>query len=59
MLTRKEKLLKKSANFRMSCKFSGFIKHMVGYKAGKLLTMGFNPVDLNKKIVDIKLENLQ
>ncbi len=27
-------------------------------KAGKLLPMGFNPVDLNKRIADIKLEKL-
>ena len=28
------------------------------FKAGKLSTMGFNPIDINKKIIDAKLELL-
>lgn len=56
----KEKLLKKSTELSDLVQSSSDLSdtyHKL-LKAGKLLPMGFNPIDLNKRIVDIKLEKL-
>jgi uncharacterized protein involved in exopolysaccharide biosynthesis len=56
----KEKLLKRSAELSDVVQASSDLLSTYGklLRAGKLLPMGFNPIDLNKKIVDIKLEKL-
>jgi hypothetical protein len=56
----KEKLFKKSNELSEVVQASSDLLNIYDklLKAGKLNPMGFNPVDLNKKIVDIKLEKL-
>jgi hypothetical protein len=56
----KEKLLKRSAELSDIVQTSSDLLNAYGklLRAGKLLPMGFNPVDLNKRIADIKLEKL-
>jgi capsular polysaccharide biosynthesis protein len=56
----KERLLKRSAELSDIVQSSSdlSITYLKLLKSGKLLPMGFNPVDLNKRIADIKLEKL-
>jgi capsular polysaccharide biosynthesis protein len=56
----KERLLKRSTELSKIIEASSDLSdtyHKL-LKSGKLLPMGFNPVDLNKKIVDIEIEKI-